>query len=316
MLQLAVAAVQALAGLQQADALPGALVDGGVHVLHGGAVAQAGALDGAGALALDVGQVILHGGQARDQRLLALLEQARLGAGVLRLGQKRARAAEGTLRCREARGVQLGTDARSQLLLRGQARLELLLVLQHDPLGILLAGFLRLGGLVGAEQHDQRGGGQHEGEHHQAYAERGERQAGDLAAVHEQRHAGCHEHEGQRDGQPHLHAALATAPLVHLMHVLGFEQRLVGSGGRCAVLLGQVHAVRAFRLLLGQRVDAVAQGALVGGAQGHERRVQGLLAHTMLGGQGGLVLAQGVALAAQLVALGVQLLQAGRQAPR
>ena len=31
----------------------------------------------------------------------------------------------------------------------------------------------------------------------------------------------------------------------------------------------------------------------------------------MLGGQGGLVLAQGVALAAQLVALGVQLLQAG-----
>ena len=146
LLQLAVAAVQALAGLQQADALPGALVDGGVHVLHGGAVAQAGALDGTGALALDVGQVILHGGQARDQRLLALLEQARLGAGVLRLGQKRARAAEGALRCREARAGQLGTDARSQFAPASeQARLELLLVLQHDPLGILLAGFLRLG---------------------------------------------------------------------------------------------------------------------------------------------------------------------------
>ena len=122
----------------------------------------------------------------------------------------------------------------------------------------MLARFLRLFFLVGAKQHDHGGQGQHDGEHDEAHADGGERQAGDLAAVDEQRQTRADESERQYDGQRDLHASLAARPFMLGMAVRGFEQRLVGSLRGGEVVLRQIHGVLAFRLVDGKRVDLVA----------------------------------------------------------
>ena len=243
----------------------------------------------------------------RRERLQPLLEQVVLGARVLRLVQQRTRSAQRSLRLGQARGVQLGTGAVPERCLAFQARFQLLLVLQHHPLGVLLARFLRVLFLVGAKQHHHRGQRQHDGEHHQTDAERRERQAGDLAAVNEQGQARAHEHERQRDGQPHLHAALAASAFALGAFVVGFQQRLVSGLRRCEVVLRQIDGVLAFRLVDRQRVDLVAQGALF-------RRWQlNQLRHAAVGGAMGcdqhvLLVAQRRYLVGQRVYLVIQLL--------
>ena len=115
------------------------------------------------------------------------------------------------------------------LLLLGQACLQFLLVLQHDPVPVLNA----LGALVAFptrfEQHDQRGCGEHHRHEHQEKAQRGERQAGYLTAVHEQRDAREHEGHGQRHGKADLHALLTACADGLVLLVLSLEHRLVGS---------------------------------------------------------------------------------------
>ena len=79
--------------------------------------------------------------------------------------------------------------------------------------------------------------------------------------MHEQRQTRRHKHQRQHDGKPHLHAALAAAFLARLAGAFRFQQRLVGGRGGGVVVLREINAVGAFRLFIGQGIDAVTQVA-------------------------------------------------------
>ena len=64
---------------------------------------------------------------------------------------------------------------RLQAILVGAARLELFLVLQHNPMGILRTLVLLFFGLVRAEQHNQRGSRQNKREQNKTRTKRHER---------------------------------------------------------------------------------------------------------------------------------------------
>ena len=264
--KLAVAAVQVLARLHQALALARLARDEGVHGFERAAFAAHADLR-VQALPHFAGLLkrLLQRRAARHERLLALHVQGVLRADVLRLVEQRASMAQGVFRLGKPHGGKLGPHGLALLLLLGQACFQLLLVLQHDPVPVLNA----LGALVAFparfEQHDERGCGEHHRHQHQEKSQRGERQAGDLAAVHEQRDAREHEGNGQRHGKADLHALLTACADGIVLLVLGLEHRLVGSPGSCVVVACQVDGVLRLRLLNGKRFDAVAQMALLGG---------------------------------------------------
>ena len=144
--------------------------------------------------------------------------------------------AQGILRLGKPRGGKLGLHGLALFPLFGQACFQLLLVLQHDPVPVLNA----LGALISfparLEQHDQRGSGEHHCHQHQEKAQRGERQAGDLAAMHEQRDAREHEGHRQRHGKTDLHALLTACAHALILLILRFEHRLVGRLRSCVVV--------------------------------------------------------------------------------
>ena len=89
LLELAVAAVEAFAGLHEPHALLRLLRDSLVDGVEGALGAQVDSLVQAAALALRAGQALLQRAAARHERLQPLLEQVVLGARVLRLVQQR-----------------------------------------------------------------------------------------------------------------------------------------------------------------------------------------------------------------------------------
>ena len=126
------------------------------------------------------------------------------------------------------------------------------------------------------EKHDQRGRGKHHRHQHQEKAQRGERQAGYLAAVHEQRDASEHEGHRQHYGKPDLHALLAADAHGLILLILRLEHRLVGRLRSCVVIARQVDGVLHLHLLSGEGLDAVAQMALLGSRDA--RQLFGVLA--------------------------------------
>ena len=184
--------------------------------------------------------------------------------------------AQGILRLGKPRSGKLGLYGLALFRLFGKACFQLLLVLQHDPVPVLNA----LGALIvfpaRLEQHDQRGCGEHHRHQHQEKAQGGERQAGYLAAVHEQRDACEHEGHRQRHGKPDLHALLAPGAHALILLVLRFEHRLVGRLRSCVVVARQVDGVLHLRLLSGERLNAISQVAFLGGRDA--RQLFGVLA--------------------------------------
>ena len=228
----------------------------------------------------------------------------------MRLVEQRAGAAQRSLRALEPRLVEAAADRLGARLARSLHRLELLAILEHHPMGVALLGGAAVVLLAGAEQHHQRGGGQEQREDHQAAAEPGEREAGDLAPVEEHPHAHERERHGQHHRQRHLRVALA--PLARIVGIgLRLHQRLVGGGGCGEVLARQIDAVVVFSLLLRQRLDLVAQGAFGRGADLEQVGIERGEARAALGREVLRILPQGVALAPQLEELLIDALDRG-----
>lgn len=201
--KLAIATVQVLARLHQALALARLAGDERIHGLERSAFATHADLR-VQALARFTGLLkrLLQRRAARHERLLALHVQSVLRTNVLRLVEQRASVAQGVFRFGKPRGGKLGPHGLALLLLLGQACFQLLLILQHNPVPVLNA----LGALIvfpaRLEQHDQRSRGKNHRHQHQEKAQGGERQAGYLTAVHEQRDAREHEGHGSATERP------------------------------------------------------------------------------------------------------------------
>ena len=299
-----------LARLHQALALARLARDEGVHGLERAAFAAHADLR-VQAFAHFAGLLerLLQRRAARHERLLSLHVQSVLRADVLRLVEQRASVAQGVFRFGKPHGGKIVLHGLALMLLLGQACFQLLLVLQHDPVPVLNA----LGAFVAfparLEQHDQRGRGEHHRHQHQEKSQRGERQAGYLAAMHEQRDAREHEGHGQRHGKADLHALLTACADGLVLLVLGLEHRLVGRPGSCVVVACQVDGVLRLRFLDGKRLDAVAQMALLGSRDARQLFGMFALRQPMLAAQAFLLSTQIGDLLLQLDLIRLGLLQ-------
>jgi len=262
--QLAVAEVHVLVGAGNRVTLLDLLPDLRVELLQGSPFLEANRAQRLAPLVRERPEGIARGLDSHINRRHALLRVGQAGPGVACVVEQGARLADGALRLLEAVLLEKRPDVGPVPLQVREAGVQLLAILQHDPLGVLATLLERLRAPVRAEEDDERAGGEEEGEHNHADAQGRDRQALDIPPVEEHRYARHDEGDGEQHGHDHLRGAVAQAPGARFGPLLHFKQGLVRSRRRGAVLLGQVDRALDLRLLGGQLVQPVAQKPLLG----------------------------------------------------
>ena len=186
------------------------------------------------------------------------------------------------------------------------ARFQLLLILDHPPMGVVETGFAGAFLLVRPEQHGEAAGG------HERREDGEEKSDGHIAesiagtALDEKRDAQKKQHGGNDHAECHLNAPLRSLAAAIGLIVGRFLQSLVHCHGGCVVRASHLHGMGLPRLTGREVFQAVTQGPLVGGRQAGEAAPAGTLVKFVVVGCLLLALGQPGDIPLKLVAFGIQ----------